>query len=337
MLILTNCLTENTDEGALKLSKSLIKRIKKRNPQTHIVTYDRESKLSDEHLKLNKFLLNKSLRKTIKSHNKSVLYVPFPSKPWKNALRIFVLSKFTKEKLSVIMIMKDNQDTLSRKLLKWSRAEFIVFSADSSKFYGDMLGENRVHYLKAGVDSKIFSPVSYERSKELKKKYGFDDDKPIVLHVGHLQEGRNIRELLKISQEYQVLLVTSAFNKENHNLELKDTLSQKDNVRIIDTYLPNIEEIYQLADVYFFPVNTLSNCIDVPLSCMEAASCNKPIVTTDFGEMSEFKGKEGFYYVESFDEQSLNELIKTAMENRELDTRKSVISYDWDKAVEYFG
>lgn len=336
MLILTNSLAQKVDEGCLKLANSLVKRIKAQNPQTHIVTYDRKSELSDEHLSINKFLISSALRRILKAHRAPVLYIPFPSAPWKTALKIFMLSIQTKSKLSVAMVMRSSQSAISRILLRMSRADLITFSAESFKFYSEALGESRVHYIKAGVDSQVFTPVDENVSRSLKLKYGINPDKPVVLHVGHFQEGRNLRELLKISDSFQVLLVTSAFNKDNHNLELRETLMDAPNIKVIDTYIPNIEEIYQLSDVYFFPVVAECNCIDIPLSCMEAAACNKPVVTTEYGEMKEFRGKSGFYYIESFEKEALNNLLSRAVSQKEISPRCVALSYDWDKAVGYF-
>ena len=53
MIILTNCLSETVDEGALKVANSFVKRIKGRNASAVVVSYDRLSELSDVHLKLN--------------------------------------------------------------------------------------------------------------------------------------------------------------------------------------------------------------------------------------------------------------------------------------------
>ena len=62
MLILTNGLTETADEGFLKVANSLVKRIKRKlQADAFVVTYDRESAISDKHLHLNKFLWNSEL------------------------------------------------------------------------------------------------------------------------------------------------------------------------------------------------------------------------------------------------------------------------------------
>ena len=80
---------------------------------------------------------------------------------------------------------------------------------------------------------------------------------------------------------------------------------------IIDTYLRNVQEVYQLADVYLFPVQEIENCIDIPLSVLEAASCNLPIVTTEYGELASFIGQEGFLFTADLSSNSLNEALET--------------------------
>ena len=100
--------------------------------------------------------------------------------------------------------------------------------------------------------------------------------------------------------------------------------------------MPNIEEIYQLSDAYFFPVVAHGNCIDVPLSCLEAAACNIPVVTTRYGEMSTFQGKEGFWFIDSFDREHLNQIVSTAIFAENSSSRESILEYDWNNAIEYF-
>ena len=96
------------------------------------------------------------------------------------------------------------------------------------------------------------------------------------------------------------------------------------------------EKGYALKDIHgnFFPVVEQGRCIDVPLSCMEAAACDKPIVTTDFGEMREFIGKDGFYFIDSFDVDELNQKIAQALSVQNFSTRSAVLPYDWRFATQ---
>ncbi len=334
MLILSNGLCQNADEGFLKVACSLVKRIKRADKSVTVVSYDRQSPLTDHYLNLNKLFLNGSLYGIIKKHKGPVLYIPFPAKTVATALRIFVLSLMQRGRLDVLLVMKSPMNALAKALVKLSGANIIVLSKDAEEFYANFISADKITYIKTGIDTEKFVPAGDEQAKALKEKYGFDPDKKVVLHVGHLKEGRNVAQLAKIDEKYQVLLVTSTLTKDEQDTQLKTTLQNCPNIKIVDQYIPNIEEIYQLCDAYFFPTTTACNCIDIPLSCLEAAACNKPIITTHYGEMAQFDGKEGFYFINSFEKDDLNSLINTAIQNKCPNTRTAVLPYHWNMAVE---
>lgn len=190
-MILTNGLTDIADEGFLKVANSLVARLKKSRQDIEIVSYERQSELTDTFIEANKFMSNKAVREVCKKHEQ-VLYIPFPTKKWVMALRVYLLSKFAK-KLRVVLVLKSPIGILGKHLLKQSGAGIIVFSRDAADFYSDIVGTERVTYMKTGVDTQKYTPVSAEEASQLKIKYGFDPNKKVVLHVGHLNEGRNIR------------------------------------------------------------------------------------------------------------------------------------------------
>ena len=334
MVILTNGLTDIADEGFLKVANSLVTRLKNSRRDIEIISYERRSEITDTFIETNKFMSNKCVRDVCK-RDEQVLYIPFPTKKWVMALRVYLLSKFAK-KLRVVLVLKTPIGIIGKLLLKQSRAGIIVFSKNAADFYADIVGDERVTYMKTGVDTQKYTPVSDEQTAKLKVKYGFDPDKKIVLHVGHLNEGRNIRHLMKISEEYQVLLVTSTLTKSEADPILKKDLLSRPNIRIIDDYVPKIEELYQMSDVYFFPVIESGRCIDVPLSCMEAAACGKPIVTTRFGEMKEFSRVKGVEYLDDFDSETINKKLADALHFDEVMTRTAVLDYDWQKTIAAF-
>ena len=163
------------------------------------------------------------------------------------------------------------------------------------------------------------------------------------IHQDYFDAGSNVvttntfgANLLKFDEKYQILLVVSTLTKDERDEELKFELQSRPNIKILDGFLPNIEEIYRLSDVYFFSVVEEGNCIDVPLSCIEAAACNIPVVSTRYGEMSAFCGKSGFWFIDSFDALELNKTVASALMKKEVKTRAAVLEYDWKNAVEYF-
>lgn len=336
MFVLTNCLGRIADEGCIKVANSLIKRISAACPDTMLVTYDRESPASDWHLSLNNFLLNRKLFALIRDRKEKVLYFPFPARPIATAVRVFVLSLFSKAGLDVLITMQSPMGAFSKMLIKQSKAHFLLLSEESYDRFKDTLGSRRVTYIKTGVNTKKFVPVSFRTAQELKMKYHFDPERPVVLHVGHLNAGRNIGSLLKIDSKYQICLVVSTLTIQEQDEALYRQLLSCANIRIIDSYIPEIEEVYQMADVYYFPVVEYGKCIDVPLSCLEAAACNKPVITTRYGEMRAFEGRAGFVFIDSFDESSINSAIDAALQINPVQTRDSVLEYDFDHAIAYY-
>ncbi len=335
MVILSNCLTEVVDEGCLKVANSLVKRIKAADENVKVISFERRSGLSDVHLNLNKLLLNCSLIRELRNNRKKVLYIPFPAKTRSMVIRTCVLSAFARERLYVLVAMTGGRYAAwSKILLRLSGAHIYVLSESAAQQYKSIVGESRVTYLRTGVDTRRFTPVAAEKVINLKEKYGIDPSKKVVLHVGHLKEGRNIAQLMKLDPQYQIVLVVSTLTKAEQDYNLRKRLENQPNIRIIDSYVPDIQEIYQLSDVYFFPVTDLNNCIEVPLSVLEAVACGKPAVTTDFGELKSLIGTEGFFFIQSFEAAELNSLVAQALGYKGNKGREAILPYDWSNAVE---
>lgn len=328
MLVLTNCLSDTPDEGCLKVANSLVSQLKQHG-NVLVASYERHTHLADIQLETNKLLFSPKLAQLVWKHRKSLMYIPFPARALSNALRVFMLSLYSGRRVHVLFTMQAPENKLTRLIYRLCRTSFVVLSQQSADFYTRLVGEKNVTYLRTGVDLKRFSPVSAEKRRSLKQIYGFDPDRKIILHAGHLKKGRNVAQLLKIDPRHQVILVASTLTRTEQDSDLREQLLAAPNIHIIDTYLPHIEEIYQMADVYFFPVQDKSFCIDIPLSCLEAAACNLPLVTTHFGAMCEFDGHEGFFFLDDFTPRAINEAIGQALSFPSPHTRDSVISYDW--------
>lgn len=332
MIVLSNCLAEKTDEGCIKLAVSLVKRIKRQRPDTVVVTCGEAEAVGDLHFPVNRLMLGRGLVRFLLSRRESLLYIPSVARARAMAARIFCLSLFARRGMKVVLVMQYDTDALSRLLLRLSRAELITLSRESFEYYRGIVGE-KASQLKAGVDCERFVPVTAEEKLRLRENYGLPADKPIVLHVGHLKGRRNLGALRAVDGRYHCVLVLSGYSPEAREEQLLHELRTQANLSIIDSYQPHIEELYQLSDVYLFPVQTRHGCIDLPLSALEAASCGIPVLCTAYGELRELVGKGGFYEIESFEPESLNALIDRAIKEKK-DTRKFALEYNWTAAVE---
>jgi glycosyltransferase involved in cell wall biosynthesis len=129
--------------------------------------------------------------------------------------------------------------------------------------------------MSVGININKFAPACEVEIRKIKASFGFNEDKPLIVHVGHLSTGRGLEDFLKIDgNRYNRFIVDSGiFNAK----ELKAKL-ETNGVTIRSGFIEDIENVYRMADVYFFPTKSGDYVISVPLSVMEALSCGTPVV-----------------------------------------------------------
>ena len=332
MVVLSDCLTNKIDEGCLKVASSLAERLKKEDKSTTIISFDRRPDYSDVHMSLNKLFLNKRLCTLLFKTKEPVLYIPFASNTTVSCLRTFILSVYSRKRLAVLFALRYKMNFMAKLFLKLSGAKVIALSKESYQFYEHVV-KNRAFYLKTGIDTEKFIPVDEKRKKLLRVKYHIPTSKLVVLHVGHLKSGRNVDKLIGINKQFHIILVVSSVTESEKDNVIRTMLENRGDITIIDSYLQKVQEIYQLADVYLFPVQEIENCIDVPLSVMEAAACNLPIVTTEYGELATFKSQDGFLFIDDLSPDSLNSALRKVLSKTRVNNRKAVLEYDWDNSI----
>jgi glycosyltransferase involved in cell wall biosynthesis len=86
-----------------------------------------------------------------------------------------------------------------------------------------------------------------------------------------------------------------------------------------------------MADCYLFPVRNDTASIDLPLSVLEAMSCNLPVITTRFGGLDEiFDEGEGLFFLD--DDNQLKKNVEIVREGLvDIETRKKVMALSWEK------
>jgi glycosyltransferase involved in cell wall biosynthesis len=189
-----------------------------------------------------------------------------------------------------------------------------------------------------GVDTQRFYPSIKNNKQNLREKYGVDKNKFVFLHIGSIKEGRNVLALKKLQRDNnQVIIVAPEYNISDSKILLD---LEESGCIVWKKYYEHIEEIYALSDCYVFPTLPRQNiirryfadCIELPLSVLEAMACNLPVISTKFGALPYyFKGNDGLFYVENEDEldallyQIKNDIMKNAIK-----TRDKVLPFSWD-------
>lgn len=185
----------------------------------------------------------------------------------------------------------------------------------------------KTKFIPAGVDTDRFLPVELGEKIRLRLKYSFNRDDFIILHVGHITKGRNISALSNLGKIGKVIIVGSTTARRDD--ETYDNI-KKSGALIITEYLPNIEEIYSIADCYVLPTKSIYNCIETPLSVLEAMSCNLPVVAMTIGALPRMfrKGCKGLFLVD--DEKYISRIVETVKHTKmEVETRKCVMQYSY--------
>ncbi len=331
MIIISDCVKDNLDEGCIKVASTLSKRLVAAGAKLIAVNCD--CSYSTVSISEDKAYMGKTLYQQLKKYDGDILYIPEASNTLGTAIRLLNLSVRTRKKINVLFVMRWDMNFVTKYLIKKSGCNIWTLSSLSYEFFNEQISGASIDNILTGVDSSRFIPVDEERKKKLREKYGFPLDKQIVLHVGHLKHSRNIDAFLGISDKYHSVLVFSSVTEQDQ--ELKNELLLRKNITIIEDYCPKIEELYQAADIYVFPVIKENNCIDVPLSVLEAASCNMRIVASAYNEINSFEKKRGLLVIDEFDNDKIEEYIDACCAVSQIETREIAEKYDWNNAVSF--
>ncbi len=312
------------DEGIHNLARSLMDRWK----EAHLVRGIRIG----EDLSVNRLFLSLALRKTLREFDPDTIVYISPSSAKVGALlRTRMLKIYSpRSKAFVIATQPVRYSGFERKLARLLAPDG-VFSQSSKGMEELRHISCPVHFLPSGVDTRRFAPVDENRKRDLRRKYEVDEGAFVVLHVGHINRGRNVQILKDAARSRGVRAILVGSTSTPQDEELARELAGA-GVRLIREFVPRIEELYQLADAYVFPVLSEGSAIGVPLSVLEAMACDLPVITTPFGGLPlMFREESGFAYFNGGSE--LAGSIDLARKLRTGSTRRMVEPYDWDRVA----
>ena len=219
---------------------------------------------------------------------------------------------------------------MQRLMLRMARPDLMLTQTDDARQQFRSAGCRAVG-LPNGVDLDRFRPASSEEKWALWAKYGVDPERPVALHVGHLHEARNLGALEALLHRGIQVVVAGSLYMGVHT-DLIERL-ERAGFHLLKGYVPQIEELYKLADCYVFPTMP-GDSITTPLSVLEAMGCNLPVVTTRFPGLTQaFAPGNGLYFIESADEVP-SAVSRALREADKCDTRQMVSAMSWQAVTD---
>jgi len=191
----------------------------------------------------------------------------------------------------------------------------------------------RTRFLPVGVDTGEFTPVPLFEKTRLRQKYGISQNEFVVLHVGSVRKNRGLEILIRVQKNEgnRVLVIGSTSMPMDNSVRLELIAS---GCLVWRRHFKEIEELYQLADLYVFPVVDKLGSVELPLSVIEAMACNLPVVLTKFGALPRIlEEKEGLVFVNEIDDVPTRiEQIKN--EDLIIRTREKITPYSWENVTQ---
>jgi len=267
-----------------------------------------------------------TITKMRRFHPEIIHYVHGPS--IKSLAVLKYLSKMCRGSRAVISATHPVISGLQKRFVSVLKPGLVLAqSRDTAKFFR-ALGCKTEFLPMSGVDLRRFVSAEVPQKALLRKKYGLKEDAFIMLHIGTIHKNRNLQifETMQKEIDGQVLIVGSTEARAD-----KDLLHslRKSGCTVWLKYFPNIEELYALSDVYIFPTVNPEGSIEIPLTVLEAMSCNLPVIASRFGGLIDlFREDNGFYFYR--DCRDMRGVIKKMMRGNKINNREKVLRHSWE-------
>lgn len=236
-------------------------------------------------VRANRLMVGREMARMLRSFcPQAIVYVPRAAGTRNSFLRAAVLRRYAPDARHMMISLQPRRyGPLARTLIRSFHPDVFAIQDSVVDSRLALMGLMPVS-IPSGVDTRLFQVVAPAEKARLRRKYGVDRDAYVVLHVGHLKRERNVLLLARACRELQVDGMVVGSTSTRAHAGVSQTLRAQ-GVRVIDSHVGDIAEVYQIADCYLFPVHASDNAIGMPLSVLEAMACGIPVVATRFGAL----------------------------------------------------
>lgn len=281
ILLVTEEITERPSEGLLVFVMHLCRFLGSRGDLTVVHASGEPDPSIDSYRALRpRTILTRPLVRIARNRSfDTAVYIPSSGLTSLGMLRSQLLRFLFGCPLIIIALQERRVGWIHRLVAGLGRVELVLSPVLSLRRELERLGLV-TDFIMPGFDDRLFRPVSPEERMIIRRKYSLPLDRFIVLHVGHIKENRNMQVFLRYRDwgaDVQPVIKGGEVDPSwRQRLRLAGII-------VIDEYIDNMHELYQLADCYLFPVSSPMGALEFPLSVVEAAACNLPVLTTRFG------------------------------------------------------
>jgi len=117
----------------------------------------------------------------------------------KSFVLLRIISFYCRGAETVMSAMHPDFSFLSKLFISLFKPNLILTQSFDSEEMFKKLG-CKTKFLPCGVDIKKFMPDASRSKAELREKYGIDEEKFTVLHIGSIKEGRNVWLMEKLQK-----------------------------------------------------------------------------------------------------------------------------------------
>jgi len=210
-----------------------------------------------------------------------------------------------------------------KKLMKRSDALIAVSNytvGELTELYG--IEEEKIHVIYNGVDINKFKPRP-DRA-ELRREFGLEEEKKVVLFVGRLYHRKGLEILLRsippVIQEFgdvKFAISGTGFKKKEQSLRnLAKELKIEDYVTFLG-YVPDekLPDLYAASDIFVLP----AIYENFPFAILEAQATGLPVISTKVGGIPEFlTDNENGFLIDPGDPAQLTQRMLTLLQDPKL-------------------
>lgn len=321
ILLVTEYLNPPYDEGIKKTVFHFYNYLKDNYQFKAICRVGSEGLTYAQTYKTNRFFISRKIRKEIIVFDPDcIIYFPFVASTFASFIRNWILSNYFKNARNIMISLQPKPlRSWQKGIIKFIKPSLILSPSPKLIEIIKDIGIPSL-LLPLYTDENQFSPIpNFQTKIQLRDKYNIEKDVFVVLHVGHLNEGRNLMSLIPLQQNgYQVIIVGSSSTPPDSlgKPSLKRKL-EEEGIIIFDGFTDKIQEFYQLSDLYIFPVISDTSSIGMPLSILEARSCGIPVLMAEYGSVRNKLGNDNnnIFYSDPDNFATIIEMNREYMQN----------------------